>query len=325
MKKRNIVSLTAMVCASMLLFSGCTAKTLTVGINQFAPHPSLDNCVEGFKQGLAEEGFEEGKNITIDLQNAQADGTKANSIAASFVSKNYALICGVATPSAQASFNASAGKVPVVFSAVTDPVAAKIVAGLDSTGGNITGTSDELPVDAQLQMIRAFLPEAKKIGILFTTSEVNSSVMLEKYTELAPNYGFEIVTRGVNTSTDIPVAADALIAEVDCLTNLLDNTIVTSLPIIIEKANAAAVPVFGSEEEQLKSGCIAAQSLDYVALGRETGKMAAQILRGADASTIPVYVAKAEDCEPVVNLKAAELLGIGIPADYADAKQVETE
>ena len=144
----------------------------------------------------------------------------------------------------------------------------------------MTGTSDALPIEAQLKTIRAMLPEAKKIGILYTTSEVNSLSAIEIYKQLAPTYGFEIVESGISTIADLPLAIDALLPKVDCLTNLTDNTVVSALALVLDKANAAKKPVFGSEIEQVKLGCIAAEGLDYLALGKQTGLMAAKVLKG---------------------------------------------
>ena len=159
----------------------------TIGISQLAEHGSLDNCREGFIEGLAEEGFIEGENLTIDYQNAQGDTSNASVIAQNFVSKKYDLVCAIATPSAMACYNAAQGTdIPTIFTAVSDPVAAELVESLEAPGSNCTGTSDALPVEDQLKMIRAMMPEAKTIGIMYTTSEVNSISTLEAYNVLAP-------------------------------------------------------------------------------------------------------------------------------------------
>ena len=255
----------------------------TIGIGQFAEHGSLDNCREGFIQGLAEAGIEEGTNLTILYSNAQADGGTASQIANTFAGKDVDLMCGIATPMAQAQYSlAMKTDIPVIFTAVTDPVAAELANADGTPVGEITGTSDKLPIEQQLQMIREILPDAKNIGIMYTTSEVNSESAIAEYKELAPNYGFEIVDTGVSSSADISLAADTLINKVDCITNLTDNTVVASLPVILDKAAAKNIPVFGSEIEQVKIGCLAAMGLDYIELGKQTGKMAAQVLKGRE-------------------------------------------
>ena len=262
-----VLTLTAVFCAV------AEEKTYTVGIGQFAEHGSLDNCRTGFLEGLAEVGIEEGKNLTVIYQNAQADMGITQQIAAQFAAKPVDLMVGIATPMAQACYNAAAGAIPTIYTAVSDPVAAGFADADGKATGNATGTSDALPVAAQLEMIRALMPEAKAIGILYTTSEVNSLSTIEIYKSLAGDYGFEIVESGVSTSADIPLALDALLPKVDCLTNLTDNTVVNALALVLDKANAAGKPVYGSEIEQVKLGCAAAEGLDYVALGRQTGLM----------------------------------------------------
>ena len=183
----------------------------TIGIGQFAEHGSLDNCREGFLEGLAAEGIEEGKNLTVLYQNAQADGGTSAQIANTFAGKDVDLMCGIATPMAQAEYSvAMKSDIPVIFTAVTDPVAAELANADGIPIGEITGTSDKLPVEQQLKMIREILPDAKTIGIMYTTSEVNSESAIAEYKELAPNYDFEIVDSGISSSADIPLAADLL-------------------------------------------------------------------------------------------------------------------
>ena len=279
-------------------------ESYTIGISQFAEHGSLDNCREGFLEGLKEEGIEEGKNLTVKVNNADADMGTASQIAQSFVTDNVDLICAIATPSAQAAYNAAMEKgIPVVYTAVT-------------------GTSDQLPVEAQLKMIREILPDAKTIGILYTTSEANSVYSISQYEELADQYGFTLETAGITSSSEISLATADLLTKVDCLTNLTDNTVVSSLPAILDQANEKGIPVFGSEIEQVKIGCLAAEGIDYISLGKDTGKMAAKILKGE---------AKAEDMEYqlltesnlYVNEKVAENLGITVP-DSMNDRAVET-
>lgn len=298
------------------LLTGCSnAKDgkVTIGIGQFAEHASLDNCKNGFLAGLAEEGFVEGENLEVLFENAQADGGTAAQIANNFVANKVDLICGIATPMAQSAFGAAKNtKIPVIFTAVTDPVAAELAKADKTPNGEITGTSDKLPVEKQLDMIRAILPEAKTIGIMYSTSEVNSVSAIEEYKAAAPAYGFEIIESGIATAADIPLAADNLLEKVDCLNNLTDNTVVSSLPIILDKAAEKGIPVFGSEVEQVKIGCLATVGLDYFDLGVQTGKMAAQVLKGEKkASEINFEVI--EEASFYGNTAVADNLGITLP------------
>ena len=297
----------------------------TICISQYAEHGSLDNCREGFMEGLAEEGFVEGQNLTVEFQNAQADSGMGSQIASKFVSENPDLICAIATPSALSCYNAARDTdIPVIYTAVTDPESAELVDSSKMPVGNVTGTSDKLPVDAQLELIRSILPEAKKIGIMYTTSEANSLATIEEYKEKAPDYGFEIVEMGISTSADIPLAADNLLSKVDCLSNLTDNTVVQGLPTILAKASEARIPVFGSEIEQVKIGCLAAAGIDYVELGKKTGQMAARILKGeASASEMPYETF--EDYNTYFNQAVADNLGIGVDSSILADAEIFTE
>ena len=332
MKKKLVAGLLTGAMMAALL-TGCAGsgsdkssdakESYTIGIEQFAEHGSLDNCREGFLQGLEEEGIKEGDNLKVETKNAAADMGTAGQISDSFVSDKVDLICAIATPSAQSAYNAAmdAG-IPVIYTAVTDPVAAELASEDGTPAGEVTGTSDKLPVEEQLKMIREMLPQAKTIGIMYTTSEANSVSAIKEYEDLVGKYDFELVTKGITTTADVSLAADDLLSKVDCITNLTDNTVVASLPTILEKANDKKIPVFGSEIEQVKIGCLAAEGIDYISLGKQTGKMAAQVLKGEkkaselnfETITTPGFY---------VNNKVAENLGITVPTDLSD-NAVET-
>ena len=208
--------------------------------------------------------------------------------------------------------------IPVIFTAVSDPVQAK----LDS--GNITGTSDKLPVEAQLDLIRSIQPDAKTIGIIYTTSEPNSVSTIADYQANAADYGFTIDAIGVTAQNEVTQAVDTLINHgVDCFSNLTDNTVVGVLASILEKTNDAGIPVYGSEVEQVKGGCVAAAGIDYYALGRQTGAMAAKVLKGeASASEIPYETIS--EYGIYINSEALAALSLELPADVAE-KAVESK
>ena len=225
------------------------------------------------------------------------------------------MICGIATPSAQSAYNAAMDSdIPVIFTAVTDPVAAELADADGKPVGEVTGTSDKLPVEEQLRMIREVLPDAKTIGIIYTTSEANSVSAIEEYKEKVGDYGFELVEKGITNTSEIALAADDLLTKVDCISNLTDNTVVNSLAPILDKANAAKVPVFGSEIEQVKIGCLAAEGLDYVALGKQTGKMAAKVLKG-EAAASEINFETITEAGLYLNTKVAADLGITLSDD----------
>ena len=287
----------------------------TIGISQFAVHGSIDNCREGFLAGLAEEGIVEGENLKVEYVNAQAEPATAAMTADNFVSKKVDMICAIATPSATTAYNSTLNSdIPVIYTAVSDPVAAGLANEDGSSVGNITGTCDALAVDAQLQMIREILPDAKTVGIIYTTSEANSISTVAQYEEAAGNYGFEIVTTGVTAMSEVAIAAADMVNKVDCITNLTDNTVVSALQSVLDEANKAGIPVFGSEVEQVKAGCVASMGLEYVELGKQTGAMAAKVLKGeAKASEMNFEVIS----EPslYINTKAAADVNLTISDD----------
>lgn len=326
MKKRMLAVVLGMVMAVSLM-AGCGAKEessgYTIGISQFAEHGSLDNCREGFLEGLAEAGIVEGENLTVEYKNAAADMGTVAQISSGFAADEVDLICAIATPSAQAAYNAAMDmEIPVIFTAVTDPVATELAAEDGTPVGEVTGTSDKLPVEAQLQMIREILPEAKTIGIIYTTSEANSVSAIAEYEAKVGDYGFKLVTKGVTAVSEVGLAAEDLLTQVDCITNLTDNTVVSALATVLDKANAANIPVFGSEIEQVKIGCLAAEGLDYVALGRKTGEMAAKVLKG-EAKASELSFELITEAGLYINTKVAENLGITINEELVN-NAVET-
>ena len=353
MKKHTLKKLSALACAAAMTLSlaACTSSgtggdptgsaapggstspsvlptagegKVTIGIIQFAPHPSLDNCTEGTLKGLEAAGFKDGENgVTIDVKNAQGQPETGDMIAKNMVSSQYDLIIGVATPAAMSAYSAAKdSKIPTVFCAVSDPVAAGLVKSLEAPGTGTTGTADTLNLDGQLKMIRAMLPEAKTVGVLYTTSEPNSVSALKTFTELSTQYDFTVEAVGITNESEVASGAAALVAKgVDCVNNFTDNNVVNNLSTLLHATDAAGIPVFGSEIEQVRNGCVASESLDYVALGEETGRLAAQVLGGADPSAIPVSVVA--DSVPVYSQKNLDKFSIALPADYSSAENVD--
>ncbi len=302
-----------------------SADAKKIGVIQFTTVPSLDNCYTGFVQGLAEEGFVEGENLTIDFQNANAETSTADTEAQTMAQKKYDLVGAIATPAAMSAYGAcKADNIPVVFTAVSDPVSAQLVDSLEKSGTICAGSSDKLPIEAQLQLIRAFLPDAKKIGILYTTSEPNSITDLGIIKELAPKYDFEIVDQGVTNASEVVSGAQSLVSKgVDCINNFTDNNVVNNLPSVLQAADQAGIPVFGSEEGQVYDGCLASISIDYVALGKETGKIAGKILKG-ELTPEESEIYTASEGTPFINTEVAEKLSLQVPEDYKNGTMVTT-
>ncbi len=312
---KKIISI-VLVLSFVFAFSACGKDkgndVPVIGISQYGEHASLDNCREGFLQGLKDAGLTEGKDFTVDYQNAGFDDAIATQIAQNFSAKNVSLMCAIATPSATACFAAAEDKdIPVIFTAITDPKEAK----LDE--GNVTGTSDKLPVEEQLKLIRTLQPEAKTIGIIYTTSEPNSISAIEEYKSSASKYDFKIEAIGITAQSEAVQAAETLISKgVDCFSNLTDNNVVGVLPSILEKTDEAKIPVYGSEIEQVKKGCVASVGIDYFELGVKTGKMAAKILKG-EAKAVDMEYETISEYKTYVNNDALKVFGITLPEDIS--------
>lgn len=292
------------------------AKVYTVGIGQFAEHGSLDNCRFGFIEGMKEEGFEEGKNVTYLYDNAQTDGSAASLIYNKYLTQNVDIAMAIATPMAQVAYSTCERRnVPVIYTAVSDPVAAGLANDNGMPVGDVTGTSDKIPAEAQLKLITEMFPDTKNVGMLYTTSEVNSVSAIEDYKKAATKYNVNIVVQSIDQGSDMPLAVDTILPKVDVMTNLLDNTVVANMPVLIEKANAKKIPVFGSEIEQVHKGCIAAMGLDYVELGKQTGHMAAKVLKGEKkASEMKFEVI--ENASLYLNNKVIENLGLDVDPSF---------
>ncbi len=325
MRKKVLAVMMSAMMGTMMMGMAVQAseepEAVTVGISQFAEHGSLDNCREGFLQGLEEAGYVEGENLTVIYENAQSDTGTAATISDSFVSQGVDLVCAIATPTAMSAYNSCMDtEIPVIYTAVSDPLSAGLIDEEGANVGNITGTCDQLPVKEQIEMIRELMPDAKTIGILYTTSEANSISTIETYKELAGDYGFEIVDTGISTIADVELAAQDLAGKVDCISNLTDNTVVSALQTVLAAANDAGIPVFGSEIEQVRNGCMAAMGLDYVQLGRQTGAMAAKVLKGeATAEELPYETI--EGASLYVNTEAASNLGYEFSEETLDSAE----
>ena len=290
-------------------------KTYKIGIIQQMEHPALDSAREGLEKYL--KGKSDAK-FEITVKNAQGDNGTADTIAKQFVSDDVDLIYSIATNASQAAVNATGGTdIPVVFNAVTDGVEAKLVTSNEKPGGNVTGVSDAAPLEKQLEMIREFLPEAKKIGMIYNIGEVNGKLQVKQVEKLASKYNFKIVKKGVSATTEIATAAEQLAGDVDCIYNITDNMVVSATASITDKANAKNIPVFAAEDGQMKAGLLASDSISYEKLGEQAGSVAYDILvNGKKAGDIHVETAK--DTTLYINKKVAEQLGIKIPDSLAE-------
>ena len=282
----------------------------TIGVLQYMEHGALDAAYEGFIAGLAEEGYIEGENIKIDLKNAQGDLTTAQTIANQYVSDDVDMMFAIATQAVQSAYNATK-EIPILMTAVTDPVEAGVVKDWNQSGTNVTGTSDLTPVAKQMELITELVPEAKTVGVIYTTSEVNSEVQVKMAEEAASNLGLQVIRVGVTTVNDIPQAVASVIDKVDAMYAPTDNLIASSMPVLWNACLDKKVPIVAGVDTMVIDGGIATEGIDYYQLGYETGLMAAQVLEGKDPSTMPINTL--QNTTLIVNQKNAEAIGLSIP------------
>lgn len=297
--------LMAVAVITAILMVGCgkkEEKKIKIGITQIIEHPALDASKEGFLQALTDGGYDDTK-VEIEDQSAQGDFGTAQTIAKSYVDDKKDLILAIATPSAQAAYN-STKEIPILITAVTDPESAGL------TGDNITGTSDMTPVKKQMELVKKLLPDAKKVGIVYNTSEQNSEFLVNKTIEECDKLGLEVVTSGVTNVNEVSSALDSILTKVDVLYVTTDNMMTAALPLVLQKTNDAEMPVIGSIKDMVKEGAIATETIDYYKLGYQTGEMAIKVLEGADTKDMPVETLK--NTQLIINKGAAEKMGISL-------------
>lgn len=289
-----------------------------VAIVQYVEHPSLDTIRESTIAALAKAGYVDGENITIEYENAQADQSNLNTIASKFVGENVDLIIAIATPAAQAVASATSD-IPIVFSAVTDPLGAKLVDSLESPSGNVTGTSDAIPVDQVFELCKELTPDVKKIGFLYTASEVNSQSVITEAKTLATDYGFEFEESTITNSSELQQAAELLAGKVDAIYTPIDNGIASAMPVLADAAKAAGIPVYVGADSMVADGGYATVGINYEDLGAKTAEMVAEILDGKVVKDVPV--ATLDHFYKVINQTTAH--AIGAPATAEGATIVE--
>jgi putative ABC transport system substrate-binding protein len=289
------------------------AKKVSIGILQLVEHNALDSACKGFKDALKEGGYVEGQNLTIDFQNAQADQSNLKTMSQRFVNNKVDLILAIATPAAQ-SVAAETKSIPIMVTAVTDLVSAKLVESNEKPNTNVTGTNDMNPIKEQIDLLKKLSPNAKKVGVLYSSSEDNSILQAKIAKQAIEALGMEYVEKTVTSTNDVQQVTQALVSKVDAIYIPTDNILASSMPIVSEAANAAKIPVICGESNMVAAGGLATIGIDYYKLGRQTGQMAIKVLKGeAKPATMPVESLK--DMQYTINKATAEKIGITIPED----------
>lgn len=287
-------------------------ESYSIAITQILEHPSLDATREGFLDALKDAGIEEGKNLTVDYQNAQNDPTNNLSIAQNIASGTYDLILAISTPSAQAVVE-QVTDTPILFAAVTDPLDAGLVDNLEKPGGNVTGAADTNPeaITMLMDFIAEHFPNVKTVGVVINEGEPNAVVMTEKAEEELAKHGIKVVRAAVTNTSEVKQAAESLVGRADAIYITLDNTVVGSVDAIIEVANKHKIPFFSSDRDTVEKGAFATVGFKYYDHGYQAGQMALEILKeGKSPGEIPVTFPDKLDF--ILNLKAAEAQGIEV-------------
>lgn len=318
LKRVLATSLVAVLTSSLL--TGCGSKDSTgsnanikIGVIQLVEHDALNAAYEGFIDGLKEAGYVDGENITIDFNNAQGDQVNCGTIASKLVNNNNDLILAIATPAAQAVANATK-EIPILITAVTDPASSGLVASNEAPGGNVSGTSDLTPVAKQMELLNKLVPNAKKIAILYNSSESNSEIQAKLATTAANNLGLETQIATISNSNEIQQVVQSLVGKVDAIYAPTDNMIASGMATVGMVANSNNLPIIVGEEGMVKAGGLATYGINYYNLGKQTAAQAVKILKG-ETTTADMPIEYLENVDLTINQDVADQLGITIPED----------
>ncbi|WP_105154719.1 ABC transporter substrate-binding protein [Streptococcus suis] len=309
-KKLATISVASM---GLLTLAACSSSSeqassdvVKVGVLQYMEHESLTAAREGFVAELEANGYKEGEKLVLDYQNAQGDQAILQTISEKLIDGND-IVLAIATPSAQSLATVSA-ETPIVFTAVTDPLSADLVESIEKPGGLLTGTSDQAPIDKQVELLGQAVPDAKTVGILYTTSERNSEVQVEQAKELLEKAGYKVVVKGITSSNEVQDATTSLMKDVDALFIPTDNTVASTMTMIGELSVEHKVPVIGGSTDMVDEGGLLTYGTNYVALGRQTAKIAIKIIEGTNVSETAVEYPETVSLH--VNEEMAQKLGI---------------
>lgn len=309
-KKLATISVASMGLLTLVACSSsseqASSDVVKVGVLQYMEHESLTAAREGFVAELEANGYKEGEKLVLDYQNAQGDQANLQTISEQLIDGND-IVLAIATPSAQSLATVST-ETPIVFTAVTDPLSADLVESIEKPGGLLTGTSDQAPIDKQVELLGQAVPDAKTVGILYTTSERNSEVQVEQAKELLEKAGYKVVVKGITSSNEVQDATTSLMKDVDALFIPTDNTVASTMTMIGELSVEHKVPVIGGSTDMVDEGGLLTYGTNYESLGRQTAKMAIKIIEGANVSETAVEYPETVSLH--VNEEMAQKLGI---------------
>ncbi|HEX3039261.1 MAG TPA: ABC transporter substrate-binding protein [Caproiciproducens sp.] len=296
--------------------SAVSQKQIKIGVVQLVEHPALDAAYKGFVDGLKKEGYEDGKNIKISYENAQGEQANCQTIANKLVSEKSDLILAIATPAAQAVANTTKD-IPILVTAVTDPASSKLVASNEAPGGNVTGTSDLTPVDEQIKLLKQIVPSAKKVGLLYCSSEANSKFQVDIAKKSITAQGMESVEATVSNSNEIQQVTQSLAGKVNAIYIPTDNMLAAGMATVSMVTQPAKIPVIVGESGMIKNGGLATYGINYYNLGLLTAKQAVKILKdGAKPATMPIEYSK--NCDLTLSTDVAAKIGITFPQELLD-------
>ena len=297
-----------------------SADVKNIGVVQLVQHDALDASNKGFVDGLKEKGYEDGKNIKIEQQNAQGEQANAQTICKQFVDEKKDLIFAIATPAAQAAYN-STKDIPIIFTAVTDPVKAEIAKDWKSSGTNVTGTSDKVPVDKQIELLKKLIPNSKTVGVIYNTSETNSVIQVDELKAAAEKQGLAVKEVGVTNVNEINQNLSSALGQIDVLYTPTDNTVASGYALVGKLCLEKNIPIIGAEDAIVTKGGLASIGIDYYKLGEEAGWKAAEVLDGKKPSDVEITTLS--EMSYTINTDVAKKLNITIPSDIeANAKKV---
>ena len=311
--RRRIISSLALgaTVALLPLAQAQTAPVKSVAVTAIVDHPALDAVRKGVEDELKAQGWQAGKNLKYQYQSAQGNAATAGQIVRKFIGDKADAIVAIATPSAQAAA-AATSSVPIVFSAVTDPVAAKLVKDLKAPGGNVTGVSDRLPLAPQVDLMLKVVPTAKRVGIVYSPGEINSTILIKELKAVLAQRGMTLVSAAAPRTVDVQAATKSLVGKVDLISSSTDNNVVSAYETMVRVATDAKLPMIAADTSSIKRGAVAALGMNYYDMGRQTGKMVVRILKGEKPGSIAVEEGRTTMLE--LNAKAAREQGATLSA-----------